>query len=98
MRHAPALTASWAGRDVPEPQAINVYPARADAVCVPSAMPTMPVLPVPNVPIVSSSNDIVGVNILSDVHGFIDVDVFMVLSVRRCRGSESKRGKNGKDD
>jgi hypothetical protein len=34
IRRVPVLKASWASRDVPEPQAIKVYPARANAVCI----------------------------------------------------------------
>jgi hypothetical protein len=75
-------------------------------------MPTMAVLPIPNVAIVLSSDDIVAVNVdvlvdvhafidvdvLVDVHAFIDVDVLVdLLSVCRHQSSQSKRGKNGKN-
>ena len=47
----PVLNVSGASRNVPEPQAVNVDPARANAVYIPNAMPTVAVLAVPNVAI-----------------------------------------------
>ena len=81
MRRLPVLIALWAGRDVPEPQAFNVDPTRANAVRIPSTMPTMPVLSVPNVAIVPSSDDIVAVNVLVDMDVLVDVHVFIDMGV-----------------
>jgi hypothetical protein len=75
------LRSSRTSRNVPEPKTFNVYPTRTNAIFIPSAMPTMPGLSVPNVAIIPSSDDIVAVNIPVDVHVLVDVDVFIDVDV-----------------
>jgi hypothetical protein len=97
----PIVNVSRASRDVPEPRAVNVDPARANAVCIPSAMPKVAAMAGPNVAIVCSSDDVVAVdapvnvdvpidvNVPVDVDIPVDVDVLIDLrSVCRCCDSE----------
>jgi hypothetical protein len=77
------LNISRASRNVPEPQAVNVDPARTNAVCIPNAMPTVAMPAVPDVAIIRSADDVVLMNdpidadVLVDVNVPSDVDVFV---------------------
>jgi hypothetical protein len=102
-----------ASRDVPEPQSVNFNPARADAICIPMATPTVANRAVPNVAIISSSNDefLVDVNVLPHVDVLLHVNILLHVdvlghvsvlmdwfSIYRCRDCEPQRGKDGKND
>ena len=83
----PVVSVSRASHDVPEPVAVNVDPARANAVSIPSAMPKVAAMAVPNVAIVCSSDDVVAVNapvnvdVPIDVNVPVDVDVSIDVNV-----------------
>jgi hypothetical protein len=68
-------------RDVPEPQAVNVDPARADAVRIPSAMPKVAITAGPIVAIVCSADDVVSVYGSIDVNIPVHIDVSVDVNV-----------------
>ncbi len=74
-----SVASNGTSRRIPEPQAVNVNPAWANAIGVPLAIPEMPPAPVPNVAIVCSTDNVapvygpIDVNVSVDVDGSVDV-------------------------
>ena len=66
---------------VPEPQAVNVDPARAHAVSIPAAVPTVAILAVPIVAVVCSSDDVVPAYRSIDVDAPVNIDVSVDANV-----------------
>ena len=92
-------------RDIPEPQTVNVDPARANAIGIPNATPPVAVLAIPNVAIIFFPNNklFVGVDILVDIYvlldGYASVDGYVLVDVgvliafvllRVCRSGDSE--------
>jgi hypothetical protein len=101
------LNCSGASRDVPEPQAVNIDPARTNAIRIPNAMPAVAIMAVPNMAVIRSSDDVsvVDVNAFVHVNTFVHMDAFVhmdllfhLLSVCGRRDSEPKHGKDGNND
>jgi hypothetical protein len=74
-------------RDIPEPQTVNVDPARANAIGIPNATPPVAVLSIPNVAVIFFPNNklFVGVDILVDIYvlldGYAPVDGYVLVDV-----------------
>jgi hypothetical protein len=109
--YASSCNGSGAGRDVPEPEAIDIDPARAHAVGIPSTMPAMATAAVPHVAVIGFPDDeLITFEALFDldvvVEVLFDLDILILVlilrfRVYRRRGYESeakpKRGNDGKN-
>src|SRR5579864_1163089 len=72
---------SGAGDRIPEPLALNVHPARADAVGIPGAVPEVTVVAIPDTAVVVPPDNKVAVADPIDAHVAVDVDVPVDMNV-----------------